>query len=357
MSLALQKKRYLQKSKSGFIILVLTSVMLTLTFSAALVLFQGTFSEYRSAELEAGHMKARMLAQSGMEAAIMILTRVPADQLASVGFFIVPLSIPLGEGIVSIQISEESGKLNVNRLVRFIDNTMDPRVREMFDSLSTTLGLPADIWDPVVDYIDEDNIAQPRGFEQADYSRLTPPRRIKNGRLHSLEELLLIPGFDRSTIFEDIRSEKRKEDVSEDFLSDLEKLTISDDDFILANNITVYLPTDPMNPDSDRINVNTAPYHVMLSLSPYMTPDAARAIIRARFQKGGRFTSLNELASIPALSINTVGSATLYQEIESRITVNDQLYKIVAEASTDLHLAHVTSIYDMVSRKITLYLE
>lgn len=345
------------KNKRGFIVLVLTAVMLTLTFSASLVLFQSSYSEFRKAQLEAKHTKVRTLAQSGLEAAIMILTRVPTDQLASVGFFSIPLSIPLGKGVVSLRITEETGKLNLNRLVRFIDNTEDPRTREMFNTLSTVLSLPMDIWDPVIDYIDEDNIPMPRGFEAADYAKLDPPRRIKNSRLHAIEELLMIPGFDRVILYEDLRSEKKIEDTSTDFLSKIEKITVSEDDYILANNITVYLPAEPTSSDSDKININSAPYHVLLSLSPYMTPEAAKAIIRKRLQMGGRISNQSDLASIPALSVNTTGSATLFQELESRITLNDRLYKIVAEASSDKHLAHVTSVYDIISRKITLYLE
>ncbi len=344
--------------KRGFVVLMLVFLILSLTLSSVLVLFSRSMGEYRGASFQAGHVRAKMLAQSGLETAILVLTRVPADQLAAFGIFAAPIAMPLGDGIISLAITEESGRINVNRLVHFFDDEMDLRTREMLDRLATSFSLPHEMWDAVVDYIDENSNPMPRGFEKQDYALLTPPRKIKNSRLHSLEELLLIPGFDKRILYDDLRSEDQKKNTSTDFLSDEERMAISDSDFVLANNLTVALPYDPQESSSDKINLNTAPYHVVLALSEFMTPVIARKIVAGRFKRGGRYKNMGELMqTVPELSGRTTGNVTLAQELEQRIVFNDRLYKIVAEASIGSQTAHVMAYFDPVARKITSYLE
>lgn len=343
------------RRRRGFIILVLTVTVLILSLTGVLVFYSAAFTEYRSAVLQSNREKALLLAESGLEAARMLLIRVPEEQLYQFGIMYAPPVIPLGGGILSFRITEETGKLNVNRLVYFINDDMSLRNREMLNTLAESFSLPADMWDPVVDYIDANNVAEPKGYEQLDYAMLNPPRTIKNNRLHSLEELLLIPGFDHQLLFEDLRTEAEKEEVSEDFLTDEEALVTSDEDFILANNLTVYLPENPGA--TDPVNINSAPYHVILSISEYMTVEAAEAIIMARLSNGGRFSSVDQLSSIPELQIRTSGTATLFDELKGRITTADQLYKIVAEASLESHTAQIIGIYDKKARKLVRYME
>ncbi|MDW8305913.1 MAG: type II secretion system protein GspK [Leptospiraceae bacterium] len=346
------------KRRRGFVVLMLVFLILSLTLSSVLVLFSRSLGEYRSAAYQAGRVRAKMLAQSGLETAILVVTRIPPEQLYQFGLFASPISFPLGNGIVSLTLQEETGKININRLVHFFDDEMDLRTREMLDRLATSFSLSYEIWDAVVDYIDENSTPMPKGFEKEQYLQLNPPRRIKNSRLHSLEELLLIPGFDRRLVYEDIRSEALQQERSMDFLTEEERLAVTKDDFILANNLTTALPYDPLEATGERININTAPYHVVLSLSEFMTPTIARKIIASRFRRGGRFRNMAEmLQSVPELSQRTTGDITLAQEIEQRIVFQDRLYKIVSEASLEGHTAHVMAYFDVVARKITSYLE
>lgn len=344
--------------KKGFAVLLLIFVILSLSLSSVLVLFSRSVGEFRTAYYQAGRTQAKMLAQSGLETAILVLTRIPTEQLTQFGLFSAPVTFPLGGGMVSLSITEETGKINVNRLVHFFDDEMDLRTRELLDRLATSFSLSYEIWDAVVDYIDENHTPMPKGYEREQYQKLNPPRKIKNSRLHSLEELLLIPGFDRQILYEDIRSEAQKKETSRDFLTDEEKLAVTDEDYVLANNLTTALPYDPLEASGERININSAPYHVVLALSEFMTPAIARKIIAARYRRGGRYRNLSELLqSVPELNTRTTGQATLAQELEQRISFQDRLYKIVAEASINEHTAHVMAYYDIVARKVTLYLE
>lgn len=348
-------KRAIISRQKGYVVIITTMALITLSFSATLVLFNSAFSEYKAVTYRAGREKSLQLAQSGLETGLMLLTRIPTDQLYNFGVFNNPPTLPLGGGVISISLKEESGKININRLIHFFDDEPDLRTREYLDRLSISMGIPVDVWDAVADYIDENNTASPRGFEMADYSRLNPPRRIKNGRLHSLEELLLIPGFDNTILYEDVRSQESIKRTSLAFATREEQAAISDEDHILANNLTVHLPFTPEA--QDKINLNSAPYHVIMALSEFMTPQTAKKILTERLKRGGRYKNTSDLAKIPELNVPSSGGLKLFQEIEGRITLQDQIYKIVAEASIDSQTAHVMAIYDPVSRKITFYSE
>ncbi|MBV6494370.1 MAG: hypothetical protein LDLANPLL_02403 [Turneriella sp.] len=348
--------RFFRIKKRGAIILITTTVILTLTTSIALLYVRFALNEYRGASTAGNREKSLQLAQSGLETGMLLLTRISADTLYDFGIFTIAPTIPLGGGMITLSLSEESGKLNVNRLVRMFEDKTDERQLEYFQRLSVALGIPAELWDAVVDYIDENNIPMPRGAERNDYERLIPPRRIKNGRMQSIEELLFIPGFDAKLLYEDSRSLDRIKNTTTASLSDVEKAAVTPADYILANNITTYLPYTA-GTSSDLINLNSAPYHVLLALSEFMTPAAAKRIITERIKRGGRFKSVADLAALPELQITTTGSIKLFQEISTRLTEQSQLYKIVADASIDSQVAQVMGVLDPNARRLVFYAE
>lgn len=348
------KRHFLRKR--GAIILITATLILTLTASVALVYVRFALNEYRGVATAGQREKSLQLAQSGLETGILLLTRIPVASLYEFGVFTFAPSIPLGGGLVTLSLSEESGKLNVNRLVRMFEDQTDEKHLGYFQRLSVALGIPADLWHAAIDYIDENNTPMPRGAEREMYESLVPPRRIKNGRMQSIEELMFVPGFDARLLFEDLRSMDKIKNTSTSGLSDVEKAAVSPADYILANNITSYLV---YNADTaiDKININSAPYHVILSLSEFMTPVAARKIITERLKRGGRFKSIGDLGTIPELMIPTSGTATLFQELQISITDQDQLYKIVADASIDSQTAQVMGVLDPNARKLVFYSE
>ncbi|MDH5717741.1 MAG: general secretion pathway protein GspK [Spirochaetia bacterium] len=352
-----------KKNNKGYLVLMLTITVVTLMFSSMMVFFSSAMEEYKSASHEAGHTKARYLAQGGMDVVRMVLQQIDLNILYDYGIMEGLPPVNFGGGMISFRIEEESGKLNINRLVNFYSDEEDQSVRDLFNRLSERLGISYEIWDAVVDWIDENDDSMPRGFEKNDYERMNPPRRIKNGRIHSVEELLLIPGFTQSIIYEDLRTEEEKELYSDDFLTEEEQVTITDEDFILANNITVYLPVEPdkvgkAGKKANEININSAPYHVLLSLSEFMTPEAAKAIIMKR-DEVGRFKDINEIKNISELNVPSIGGKSLVQELLDLglVTTEETVYKIVVEASLDSQTAHVMGIYDASAKKFALYLE
>ena len=79
-------------------------------------------------------------------------------------------------------LEDEAGRINLN--------TADP------DTLLLLPGMTEERVDALVDYRDADDDPRPLGAEQSYYDHLAMPYTIKNGPLASVEELLLVRGFD-----------------------------------------------------------------------------------------------------------------------------------------------------------------
>ena len=62
------------------------------------------------------------------------------------------------------------------------------------------LKLPAGLLDALTDWIDSDDAPLPEGAETAYYQALKTPYNAKNSNLDSLEELLLVRGFNAKTL-------------------------------------------------------------------------------------------------------------------------------------------------------------
>lgn len=341
-------------SRRGYAVLLFTAVILLLSYSSVAAFAAISFQEYRKVKLMADYTQARYLAQSGMATTIELIKTLTPEQLREIPLLEGLPGIPWENGVITLQVSEETGKFNPNHLLSFsaaLD--INVAVQEMGNRLAESMGLPHDVWDAVIDWIDEDNVSMPKGYESLDYEMMDPPRRIKNSWLHSVDELLMIPGFDLWSLYEDHRTPEEKEMYSRDFDSEEELLVLTDEDYILANNLTVYLPENPSG--AWKININSAPYHVILALSEFMSPEAAKAILIARLNNG--YFNSGDLAEIPELQAPSAGGLTLLDEISTRITYRDRLYKVVVEASIGSQTARVAGIYDIASRKIVWYME
>ncbi|MDH5720838.1 MAG: general secretion pathway protein GspK [Spirochaetia bacterium] len=347
------------KRKKGFLVLTLTVTMILLIFQAAIPFWGAAKDEYYTVSYEAEYTKARYLAQSGLEMALKLLKSIPTNILYDYGIMsgypIGPIPL-IGEAAFTFQIEEAGGKINLNYLVNSFDDSANSKILGALNGLSEKLNIPPDKWEAVIDWIDENNDKSPGGYEKDDYLMMQPARRIKNGKMHSIDELLLISGFDQRIIYEDLRTEQEKEFYSDSFFTEEEKEAVTDEDYKLINNITVDMPVNPsLSGGWSKINVNSAPYHVLLSLSSYMTSDAAKEIIMKRNEK--RFKNINELSALPSLKINTSGALTLFHEIKDLLTTKDILYKIVVKASLESQVAQVVGYYDPQAKKLSTYFE
>jgi type II secretory pathway component PulK len=98
---------------------------------------------------------------------------------------------------------DETAKININ--------TADEEV------LLALPNMTPELVDCLLDYRDSDSQVRPHGAEQDYYDRLPHPYAIKNSRFASLEELLLVKGFDASVIYgEDVNFNGMLEDNEDD---------------------------------------------------------------------------------------------------------------------------------------------
>lgn len=329
--------------------------MSLLIYTSSLFFFQSVAAESRVAYRQAARLKAHYYARSALETGIVMLKTIPIKYLYQ--FNMIPSTpvIPLGEGAINIEIREETGKLNLNHLVNPFNDEMNLKSVERLQRLFQYFSLSTGSVDAIIDWIDKNNTRMPSGHEAQDYATINPPRKIKNGWMHSLQELLFIPEFSADLLYNDHRSEAEKKMYSTDFLTDEEKSLVTEEDYILANSLTTALCSHTL--DDRRLNLNSAGYHALLSLSPYMTPAIVKAILLKRQKNGGYFNSLQEVKDITQLHLPIKEGVTLYDWIESEIVVQDRLFLLTAVGRYHDAEVHIEGLYDIQGRKLSMYRE
>lgn len=107
-----------------------------------------------------------------------------------------PTQVEAGE--VAGHISDESGKWNLNNMVR--SGQVSTSDMEVFTRLLAALQMPAQLAAAVADWIDPDGEALPGGAEDEYYLRLAPPYRTAGQPLGDVDDLLRIRGFDADRV-------------------------------------------------------------------------------------------------------------------------------------------------------------
>lgn len=193
-----------------------------------------------------------------------------------------PYSTQIGDRNCEVFISDESGKININKI------TNDTRAS--FVTFLTACKLEElvaeTITDSILDWLDEDDLHHINGAEKGFYATLPEPYEPKNGPFESIEELALVRGV-TPQIFE-----------------------------LLRNYLTIY--------GSGKININFASREVLLSV-PTITREVADAIIQFRKTKG-KINNLNKLKEL-FRHFGIIGKE--YQEITDYLTIDNSNYIMI----------------------------
>jgi len=271
-------------NERGMVLLLVLVVVALL--SALLTEFAySSLVDLRLAETFRDTTRAYYLAAGGVRVGRMLLQEDRngydgADELWSQGVS----GYPVGEGTVSIAIEDLGGRVDLNRLVDATGNvdvvSMD-RCLRLFDNLG--LDDPDALVDALIDWLDPDGETRPLGAEGEHYLGLEHPYPVKDGSLESLDELLLVRGFDESVLEQ------------------------------LAPHVTVH--------GAERINVNTASVEVLQSLAEEMDRPAAEAIVDARRETP--FRDLERLKTLPEME-------TRYSAIHLYVDTKSPTFSIVA---------------------------
>ena len=175
---------------------------------------------------------------------------------------------------MEIQVSDLSGRLQVNGLVPTAEEKKKREKEQDKDSEK----VQREIWkrfllsgdfavededevalllDSLMDWIDEDDEEREHGAEQGYYSSLKPAYAAANRPLLSVEELLLVRGWNRKLLYGD-----------EEHSGIIDYLTVAGQDA--------------------KININTAPAPVLQALQDEMTEDLASDLIDFRNDEENR---------------------------------------------------------------------
>ncbi|MBF0200055.1 MAG: general secretion pathway protein GspK [Desulfamplus sp.] len=282
----------------GMALLITLAVVAILT-AAALELARRAGDGAAFIKRSADHFSAREMALSGIELAKVILIRdaeigdtdsVQDIWADSEKMLMAPLLLGYDPGNLTIKISDELGKIQINALLkefpghelnmdqallweRFLDILISSD--KSFDTRD-----PAEILNALKDWLDsgDDNaITGLSGAESQYYRSLDPPVVCPNAPMDRVEELFMVKGFPREIL--DAVNDKYGHDYSN-----------------ISSFFTVYGMdrTDKSAPRfywPGRININTADAAVLAGILPGGMENQAPELVDFRVQKGedGRF--------------------------------------------------------------------
>lgn len=176
--------------------------------------------------------------------------------------------VNIGTGRYTYRLFNESGKINLNR--------MGTRSGVILNNLLVNLGVAKEkadiIVDSILDWIDTDDLKRINGAENEYYQSLPNPYKAKNGRLDTLEELLLIKEMSPDILF---GTKDRKG---------------------LDNFVTIYSTTV-------RVNINAAPKEVLMAM-PGITEDIVNRIIDLR--DSSEFKTIQDIQSIAGINYSSL---------------------------------------------------
>jgi general secretion pathway protein K len=233
--------------------------------------------------------------------------------------------LPIEDGTVKIRIYDENAKINLSVLANeFVDRSLYYVITQRF---FMNLGLPMDLADGILDWVDIDDQRSPYGAESPDYYlTLERPYRARNKELDSLNDLFLVRGitplyyyglgggnFGKEENLVDDNMGKRKlnplllaemspekaKQLMEEHERDLQNLEVKigkEKSRRFSNYFRAFGDRGDVLNDLNRININTASYRVLSALTDFMTDDVVTELIRRRNQQP--FSSVEEVKDL-----------------------------------------------------------
>lgn len=324
----MRKRPYRARSNEEGFILVIVLLVIALLFPLVLAFNSKVQLNLTQAENFRNSVQALRIARSGVQGAIGILkTSDPTyDSPRSPWATSFP-ALSLGQGILAVTIADEDGKIPVNNLVitsspagtgaanpaagapatpasptvatqantntpvtQTVDKDLDTRLR----ALITTLGGRPEIVDALIDWIDADDVVTgSAGAEESYYLPLG--YHCKNGPLDSLDELLLIRGFDR--------------------------------ELVIDRNLEGYLTVAPTD---GKINVNTAPIEVLQAVLGTQTTSLAQPLSDADIEDLVHYRDEHDLRAISDIMAVKLSQGDL-SKITPLIKVNSSFFTVTSK--------------------------
>jgi len=204
-----------KKGREGAALIVAVWVILILTILISSMAFDMQV-EANVAGFQRKRVKAQYLARAGMEWSIAVLSRKVKDSeskdeelvleagqdeqlvVASVnlsrGVGVSGLAKEMGEGKFTVDILPEESRRNVNTL-------SEDDWKEIFDQAGVENTRWGELYDCLQDWIDEGDEHRLNGAETDDSYYKERDYEVKNAPLDTVDELLMIKGFDQSLLY------------------------------------------------------------------------------------------------------------------------------------------------------------
>jgi general secretion pathway protein K len=328
-----------QPNEKGFVLITVLLVIavlfpLILAFNAKVQLNLIQAGNFRDS------VQGLRLARSGVEAAIGILKADDPNYDSKSERWAQPFPpLSLNGGILAVEIVDEDGKIPINNLVGFaqessvatnpgaatsapqtagqtagtatsqtavdqVDQDLNTRLR----SLITQLGGKPEIVDALIDWLDSDDTVTGEEGAEEDYYKQRG-YHCKNGPLDSLDELLLVRGFDKELLVD------RK----------------------LQDYLTV-APTD------GKINVNTAPLPVLYAVLGTKTASLGVPLNQSDVQNLARYRDTHDLKAERDVALAVQISQTQVAAITPLIKVNSAYFTVNSRYTIGRVVKHVEAL-------------
>ena len=270
--------------------------------------------------------------------------------------------MPMEHGSLHIKIYDESAKINLSILANeFVDSTLYYTITQRF---FMNMGLPLDLADAIIDWVDIDDSRFPYGAESADYyQNLKVPYTAKNNAMDSINELLLVKGITPEIFYgmgggnfgkesnlvkdnmgkRELNTElltkmdpKNASTTIGDYKKDIRNLDVKigkEKSRKLSDYFRVYGERSDYLSDYNKININTASYRVLSALTDNMTDDIVTEIIKRRMIRP--FSNVNEVKDL-IVDENVINNI---------VSVKSYLFKIVATGRINSTTCRITGYY------------
>ena len=174
-------------------------------------------------------------------------------------------AFPVEDGFISGRLLDESGKFNLNNLLK-ADGSVDDSAKRWFEKLLQRVGLPAELSQAVIDWQDaDDETTGAMGAESNYYQGLDPSYLTSNTRFHQVEELKLVRGFE-------------------------------------GKNYDLIAPYVTALPEATKINMNTAAPWLLASIDPKLDVKTLEQELKAKQAELAYFNSVEDLWKLNAFS-------------------------------------------------------
>ena len=212
-------------------------------------------------------------------------------------------NFPVGEGTVSIKMTELEAKLNINA-------ADTPVIQQVLTTMGADAGDLSTVADAIQDWVDADDATRPAGAESDYYQGQSPPYYAKNAPIDDISELLLIKGISLPLF-------------KGGSMTNVQGATFHHHFGLPGHGQNAEYPfglVDVFTPFSNgKVNLNTAS-ETVLSVLPGVDTQLAQSIITLRSGQGGEDGSgaLRSLSQLNALRVppQILGQIQRYADIK-----------------------------------------